>query len=100
VEGGVIVLDELTSATVEPGFDTPFWVSSDQIASESGFDILDPYYATYGYGAITWETDVFLAPGMVEIYVMDTLYSSAGPLDFQVRLGGSELYPGHRQPAC
>jgi hypothetical protein len=93
VEGGVIVLDEATSATVEPGFDTPFWVSSDQIASESGFDILDPYYATYGYGAITWETDVFLAPGMVEVFVMDTLYSSAGPLDFQVHLGDSQLFP-------
>jgi len=93
VEGGLIVLDEATSATVEPGFDTPFWVSSEQIASESGFDIREPYYATFGSGAITWETDVGVAPGIYEIYVMDTLYSSAGPLDFQVRSGGSELSP-------
>jgi hypothetical protein len=93
VESGVIVLDEATSATVEPGFDTPFWISSDQIARESGFNIIEPYYATFGYGSITWETDVIIAPGMYEIYVMDTLYSSAGPLDFQVHVGNTEIFP-------
>jgi hypothetical protein len=99
VEAGLIVLDEATSATVEPGFDSPFWVSSEQIAQESGFLISEPYYATFGYGAITWETDVAIAPGMYELFVMDTLYSSAGPLDFQIHLGGSELFPiiGSRQ---
>jgi hypothetical protein len=99
IETGLIVLDEATSATVEPGFDTPFWVSSEQIATETGFDISEPYYATFGYGSITWETDVAVGPGLVEIYVMDTLYSSAGPLDFQVHLGSSERFPiiGSRQ---
>jgi hypothetical protein len=93
VESGVFVLDEATSVTADPAFDTPFWVSSEQIASETGFDIIEPYYATFGYGAVTWQTDVEMAPGMYEIYVMDTLYSSAGPLDFQVRLGDTEISP-------
>jgi hypothetical protein len=93
VQNGVIVLDEATSVTVEPSFDTPYWISSEQIAAESGFNIFEPYYATFGYGSVTWETDVALAPGMYEVYVMDTLYSSAGPLDFQVHLGESELFP-------
>jgi hypothetical protein len=99
ISGGVIVLDEATSATVEPGFDTPFWISSEQIARESGFDISEPYYATFGYGSITWQTDVDLRPGMYEIYVMDTLYSSAGPLEFQIHQGETELFPmiGSRQ---
>jgi hypothetical protein len=99
VTGGVIVLDEATSATVEPGFDTPYWISSEQIAKESGFDILERYYATFGYGSIQWETDVPLGPGMYEIYVMDTLYSSAGPLEFQIHQGEMELFPliGSRQ---
>ncbi len=93
VEGGAIVLDEVSAAVADPPFDTQYWTSSAQIAAQTGFFIDEPYFATFGSGSVTWSTDVPLATGLYELYVMDTLYSSAGPLDFQVALGGSPISP-------
>ncbi len=93
VESGVIVLDEANAATADPPLDTPYWTSSADIAAQTGFFIEEPYYATFGSGAVTWSTDMPMAPGLYELYVMDTLYSSAGPLDFQVALDGNPLQP-------
>ena len=41
----------------------------------------------------TWQMDVALEPGLYQFYVMDTVLSSGGELDFSVRLGSSELTP-------
>ncbi len=93
VQSGVIVLDEATSATADPPFDSQYWSSSDDISKDLGFLFDEPYYATFGSGAVTWKTDVPLAPGLYQLFVMDTLYSSAGPLDFQVTLAGAPVQP-------
>ncbi len=93
VQNGVIVLDEATSAVADPPFDSQYWTSSADIAAQTGFFIDEPYYATFGSGSVSWRMDKPLAPGLYELYVMDTLYSSAGPLDFQVSLGANPLQP-------
>jgi hypothetical protein len=90
---GVIVLNEDTSATVEPDFDSLFWIPSNEIAQQTGLVLGDPYHATFAEGSIEWVTDIALAPGMYSIYYMDTAYSSAGPLDLHVRLNGADLQP-------
>ncbi len=93
VEGGVIVLDDANSVVADPPFNSEYWTSSSIIAAQTGFFIDEPYYATFGAGSATWKTDVPVAPGLYQLYVMDTLYSSAGPLDFQVSLGANPIPP-------
>jgi hypothetical protein len=88
-----IVLNE-DRALVNPELSHPQWIPSSKIAEQlGGIELPEPYYATFGAAAVSWVMDVPLAVGMYEIYVMDTVYSSAGPLDFKVRLGAAELKP-------
>ena len=88
-----VVLNDDSSVQVEPAFDHPQWYSSEQIAQQIGVLISEPFYATIGSGSAAWQMDVPLRPGLYEIFVLDTLYSSGGSLDFRVFLGGSELAP-------
>ena len=87
------VLNDDNSAQVDPPFDQPQWITSEQIGKQLDREIPEAYHATFGAASVTWQTDVQLPPGLVEIYVMDTVYSSAGPLDFTVRLGDTPLNP-------
>lgn len=89
----IIVLNEDTSGFSEPDFNHPQWYSSEQISQQLGVIIPEPYFATIGPGSATWSMDVPLSPGLYEIFVLDTIYSSAGSLDFQVSLGDTALTP-------
>ncbi len=89
----VIILNEDTSVTADPGFDQLGWYSSQTIAEQIGRVINEPFFATTSAGAVVWKMDKPLQPGLYEIYVLDTVYSSAGGLDFRVLLGDRELSP-------
>ncbi|MBI9044786.1 MAG: hypothetical protein JEZ06_09890 [Anaerolineaceae bacterium] len=93
VLGPAVVLNDDTSIQVDPEFNHPQWYHSDTIAQQIGKEIYEPYYTTIGPGSATWFMDVPLAPGNYNIFVMDTLWSSSGSLDFKVTLGGMELQP-------
>ena len=93
VEGKVIVLNDNNALTPQPDFSNPAWVTSDKIAADLGVLIDEPFHATFGAGLALWQMDRPLPPGLYELYVLDTLYSSAGTLDFQVRLGERPLQP-------
>jgi hypothetical protein len=88
-----VILNEDTSAQVNPNFSNIQWTHSSTITEQLGIEMLDPYYATFGSGAVTWSMDVPLPPGLYELFVMDTLYSSGGALNFTVNLGNSEVQP-------
>jgi hypothetical protein len=89
---GAIILDE-NNALVNPPFTDIQWIPSSKISEDIGREISEPYYATWGAGSILWKTDVNLAPSYYEIFVLDTLYSSAGTLDFAVNLGSTMIKP-------
>lgn len=91
--GPGIILDEEKSTQVEPPFTSPQWTHSSKIAEQLNAVIDEPYYATFGPGAVTWSTDKVLAPGYYDILILDTLNSSGGSLDFRVIRGGEDLYP-------
>jgi len=88
-----VILNEDISVSVDPPFDHPQWYSAEQISQQIGMVIPEPFFATIGPGAATWSMDVPLQPGLYEIFVLDTVYSSGGTLDFQVFLGVNELTP-------
>ena len=77
----------------DPSLDSPRWLSSQSIAEQLHADITEPYYATFGLGSAQWKMDVPLKPGYYEIYVLDTIYSSGGSLDYHVYLGATEIQP-------
>ncbi|MCJ7625847.1 MAG: hypothetical protein MUO76_20335, partial [Anaerolineaceae bacterium] len=89
----IIVLNEDTNGFTEPDFNHPQWYSSEQISQQIGVLIPEPYFATIGPGTAIWKMDVPLNPGLYEIFILDTVYSSAGSLDFQVALGDTLLTP-------
>jgi hypothetical protein len=92
--GKIIVLNDDNAVTPQPDFNNPAWVASDKIAADLGGILIDePFHATFGAGSALWQMDQPLPPGLYEIYVLDTLYSSAGTLDFGVFLGGRPLQP-------
>lgn len=94
-----IIINE-DQAVVDPPLNHPQWIPSSKIAEQlGGIELPEPFYATFGVATISWIMDVPLPVGLYEIYVMDTVYSSAGPLDFKVRLGASELSPLLGQPS-
>lgn len=94
-----IVLNEDKNVIASPDFTHPQWYSSARIAEQLGnIEFPEAYYATFGAGQVAWVMDVPLASGLYEIYVLDTLYSSAGSLDFKVRLGSRDLQPLLGQP--
>lgn len=94
VGGKIFVLNDDSAVTPQPDFNNPAWVTSDKIAADLGGLLIDePFHATFGAGSAIWQMDQPIQPGLYEIYVLDTLYSSAGTLDFEVLLGGRPLQP-------
>ncbi len=93
VQGTAIVLNEHVNVTVSPDFSHPQWSHSATIEAQIGYEIAEPYYATLGSAMAIWMTDVPLDRGAYEIYFLDTLYSSAGSLEFLIRLGDMPLQP-------
>ena len=88
-----VVLNEDSSVTPSPEFIHPQWYDSATIAEQLGALITEHFYATIGNGSATWQMDVPLEPGLYELFIMDTAYSSAGTLDFSVMLGSQVLSP-------
>lgn len=93
VQGTAIVLNEHVSVTVSPDFSHPQWIHSATIEAQIGYEITEPYYATFGGAMAIWMMDTPVDSGVYEIYFLDTLYSSAGPLEFLIRLGNMPLQP-------
>jgi hypothetical protein len=87
------LLNDDNAATPEPGYDFPQWYTSDTISQQLGVLIPEPFHATIGNGSMTWAMDAPVEPGLYEIFVLDTVYSSGGSLDFNVMLNGSLLTP-------
>jgi hypothetical protein len=82
-----------SDADVTPAFDNFQWISSDQIGSDIGREFAEPYHATFGAGSIRWSMDQPLPPALYEVYILDTLYSSGGSLEFSVELDGTAMPP-------
>lgn len=94
LEGPAVVLDESSPSFItDPDFNSGTWVSSSDISAQLGVEFTDPYYATYAPAKVAWSMDVPLDLGLYEIYVMDTVYTSAGSLDFYVALGSDWINP-------
>jgi hypothetical protein len=94
----VIILNDDKNVTVEPGFTNPQWEPSSKIAEQIGREIQEPFYATLGPGSVMWKMDVPLDAGLYELFVLDTLYSSGGFLNFTVKLGENDLTPVFGRP--
>lgn len=88
----VYIIDNL-DAEVNPPFDHYQWTSSDTISAEIERDLPEQYFATFGAGSIRWSMDQSLPPGLYEIYILDTLYSSGGYLNYTVALNYQPLQP-------
>ena len=88
----VYILDNL-DAEVDPPFSNFQWTSSDTIGVDIGREFSEQYYATFAPGSIEWTMDQSIPPGLYEIFVLDTLYSSGGFLDFSVTIGGEPIAP-------
>jgi len=82
-----VILNE-DKALVFPELTNPIWIPSSQISAQlNGYTFTEPYYATFSEGSITWSMDRALPAGYYEIFVLDTLYSSGGSLEYQVKNG-------------
>jgi hypothetical protein len=93
VTGSGYILDEDDAATADPDFSNPVWTSSATISTQLGYEIAEPYFATLGAASVTWMMDTQLPAGLYEIFVMDTVFSSAGTLNFRVLNDGADIYP-------
>lgn len=93
VTGSGYILDENNAATADPDFSNPIWTSSSTISSQLGYEIAEPYFATLGAASVTWTMDEPLPAGLYEIFVLDTVFSSAGTLNFRVLNDGADIYP-------
>lgn len=90
----IFVLDDAKAVTPSPDFSDLAWSSSSVISTQlPAIVISEPYHTTLGRGSATWQMDNVLKPGLYELLVSDTLYSSASMLNFTVRLGQQELKP-------
>jgi hypothetical protein len=89
----VVILNDDQNVSVNPDFSNIQWYPSSQIAGDLGREIPEPYFATFGPGSAAWYMDVPLTPGIYEIYVLDTLFSSGGTLEFTVYLGTTPITP-------
>lgn len=87
------ILNEDNSAQVNPSFESPLWYSSETIGQQLGVQFLEPFYATYASGWISWGMDMPLKKGLYEVFVLDTNTSSGGFLDFTVSLNDVPLQP-------
>ena len=92
----VVILNDDLNTMSNPELSNPQWVPSSSIGLD--VQILEPYYATFGSAAVAWVMDLPLEPGLYELYILDTLYSSGGSLDFTVALGNQVLQPVIGQP--
>jgi len=90
IQPGSIVI-KAQDAQINPPLSNPQWVPASK--SMPGKVMADSYYTTFGPGSVSWKMDVALAPGLYQVYVMDTLYSSAGTLEFNVQEGTTPLVP-------
>ena len=91
-----MILNDDLNVLSNPDFSNPQWVPSSDIGLD--VQILEPYHATFGNAAAAWVMDTSLQPGLYELYILDTLYSSGGSLDFTVALGNQVLQPIIGQP--
>ena len=89
-ESAIVLNDDLNLIS-NPELTDPQWVPSSSIGLD--VQILEPYHATFGSAAVAWVMDKILEPGLYELYILDTLYSSGGSLDFIVALGNQVLQP-------
>lgn len=87
------ILNEDNSTQVNPAFESPLWYSSAAIGEQLGVEFLEPFYATYASGWISWRMDMPLTEGLYEVFVLDTNTSSGGFLDFTVSLNEVPLQP-------
>lgn len=91
---GVIELHVDTSAEVNPELDSGKWTSSKQIVADLGKALYqEEWFATYSPGWIRWFTDRPLREGLYQLYIMDTVFSSGGTLDYTIQLGDQVLPP-------
>jgi len=90
IRPGAIVI-KAQNALINPPLSNPQWVPASK--SMPGKVMADSYYTTFGAGSVSWKMDVPLTSGLYQVYVMDTLYSSAGELDFTVQEGSTPLVP-------
>ncbi len=90
--GSGYVIDD-KDVIANPDISDIVWSSSDTISSQIGYQAVEPFIATFAAGEATWKMDIPLAPGIYDIYVMDTLISSGGSLDFRVLNNDMEIYP-------
>jgi hypothetical protein len=88
----VYIIDNL-NAEVNPPFDHFQWTSSDTIGADIGREFNEAYFATFGAGSIQWSMDQDLPPALYEVFILDTLYSSGGYLNFTVQLNEEVLQP-------
>jgi hypothetical protein len=88
----VYIIDNL-DAQANPSFDHYQWTLSDVIGADIGREFYEDYFATFNPGSISWSMDQTLPPALYEIFVLDTLYSSGGFLEFSVTMDGQELQP-------
>jgi hypothetical protein len=90
----VIVLDDDRAVTPEPDYINPAWSPSSAISTQlPAIVISEPYHTTFANGSAVWKMDAPLKPGMYEIYVSDTTYSSSDALEFHVNVGEQALLP-------
>lgn len=93
VTGPGYILNDDTAATPDPSFDDSSWISSSQIAEQLSSPISESFHATFGKASVTWAMDDTVQPGYYELYVMDTVYSSAGTLDFTIAVDDQPVFP-------
>ena len=87
------ILNEDNSTQVNPSFDSVLWYSSETIGEQLGVQFLEPFYATYSAGWISWRMDMPFKDGLYEVFVLDTNTSSGGFLDFTVSINDQPLQP-------
>lgn len=87
-----IVLNDDKNVVAEPDFGAISWYPSSNLGVPTG-ENSEPFFATFAAGRATWSMDVALNPGIYELFIMDTLYASAGPLTYSVDAGNAPLQP-------
>ena len=88
-----VLLNDDVNVTVSPDFSDLQWTHSSAIGEQIGIEFTEQFYATFSPGIATWRMDVPLDPGLYEVYVLDTLFSSGGRLEFHAFLGDNEIKP-------
>ena len=87
-----IVLNDDKNVVAEPDFGSISWYPSSNLGVPTG-ENSEPFFATFAAGRATWSMDVALNTGIYELFIMDTLYASAGPLTYIVDAGNAPLQP-------